>query len=143
MRIRRTVTTGLVAATLLTLAACTSAETTASSAEAADTTPSATPSRLTNEEREEIGKEIGMPAEPAGDKRQELLDTIAEVNPDAVRYEDKAIDAARNQCFAINGDGKRLGWTASQRFTYRDVTTTEAQGKQINAALKASGFCDV
>ncbi|MFE6062529.1 hypothetical protein [Streptomyces sp. NPDC056431] len=32
-------------------------------------------------------------------------------------------------------------WFASQHFTYKDVTTTEAQGKVINQALKDSGFC--
>ncbi|CAM5474450.1 MULTISPECIES: hypothetical protein [Streptomyces] len=39
-----------------------------------------------------------------------------------------------------SGSGK-VGWAASQRFTYEDVTTTEAQGKQINEALKGLGFC--
>lgn len=94
-------------------------------------------------DREAAAKEAGLPPKPTGAKRQELLDAIAEINPDAVRYEDKAVDAARNQCSAINGDANRLDWLASQRFTYKDVTTTEAQGKEINAALKRIGFCDV
>jgi membrane-bound lytic murein transglycosylase B len=136
----RTRHAAIAAAAILALSACT---TESPDSDAKATPSSSAPSELTDQEREEIGKEIGMPAEPTGDKRQELLDAIAEVNPDAVRYEDKAIDAARNQCFGINGNGKRLDWTASQRFTYKDVTTTEAQGKQINAALKRIGFCDV
>ncbi len=58
-----------------------------------------------------------------------------------MKYEDKAIDAARNQCSALNGGGGKADWAASQRFTYKDITTTEAQGKQINEALKGLGFC--
>jgi membrane-bound lytic murein transglycosylase B len=139
MRTRHTAT-ALTAAALLALTACSADD---SSTTAADTKPSAAPSEISDEERQKIGEEIGTPAEPTGAKRQELLDAIAEINPDAVRYEDKAIDASRNQCFAINGKGRKLDWTASQRFTYKDVTTTEAQGKQINAALKRIGFCDV
>ncbi|MCC9712060.1 hypothetical protein E4N62_46765 [Streptomyces sp. MNU76] len=94
-------------------------------------------------DRDAAAKAAGLPPEPTGAKRQELLDAIEAVNPDAVRHEDKAVDAARNQCSAINGEANRLDWLAAQRFTYKDVTTTEAQGKQINAALKRIGFCDV
>ncbi|MFF9819811.1 hypothetical protein [Streptomyces sp. NPDC014006] len=54
-----------------------------------------------------------------------------------------ALDAARNQCSSINNGGQRLDWMNSQRFSYKDVTTSEAQGKAINNALKASGFCRV
>jgi hypothetical protein len=94
-------------------------------------------------DREAAGKAAGIPPEPTGTKRQELLDALAQAAPATVTHEDKAIDAARNQCSAINGDSNRLDWLASQRFTYKDVTTTEAQGKKINDALKASGFCNV
>ncbi|WP_432032755.1 hypothetical protein [Streptomyces antibioticus] len=83
----------------------------------------------------------GIPPVPTGADRQELLNAIAQAAPDAARYEDKAIDAARNQCSALDSD--RADWLASQRFTYKDVTTTEAQGKQINTALKSLRFCDV
>lgn len=88
-------------------------------------------------------KAAGIPPKPTGATRAKLLRALAAVNPDIVRYEDKAIDAARNQCSAINGGGGRLDWAASQRFTYKDVTTTEAQGKQINQALKEGEFCKV
>lgn len=88
-------------------------------------------------------KAAGIPPVPTGADRAELLRALAAANPDIVKYEDKAVDAARNQCSAINGGGNRADWTASQRFTYKDVTTTEAQGKQINAALKGLHFCDV
>ncbi|MDX3634319.1 hypothetical protein PV728_29460 [Streptomyces europaeiscabiei] len=104
-------------------------------------TASATADR--QEEKADAGKAAGIPPKPTGKERQALLDALAAAAPDVVRYEDKAIDAARNQCSAINGGAQRLNWSAAQRFTYKDVVTTEAQGKKINAALKDSGFCKV
>ncbi|MFE4702925.1 hypothetical protein ACFRIC_38205 [Streptomyces sp. NPDC056738] len=86
-------------------------------------------------------KAAGIPPVPTGVKRAQLLRALGAANPGIVKYEDKAIDAARNQCMAINGGGRKLDRTASQRFTYKDVTTTETQGKQINDALKGLGFC--
>ncbi|MFI6494901.1 hypothetical protein [Streptomyces sp. NPDC050564] len=88
-------------------------------------------------------KAAGIPPKPTGAKRAQLLRALAAANPGIVKYEDKAIDASRNQCSAINGGGGKLDWAAAQRFTYKDVTTTEAQGKQINEALKGLGFCKV
>jgi hypothetical protein len=96
-----------------------------------------------NADQDAAAKAAGIPPEPTGAKRAELLDALGAVNPDIVKYEDKAIGAARNQCSAINGGAQRLDWSASQRFTYKDVTTTEAQGKQINDRLKSIGFCKV
>ncbi|MER5514321.1 hypothetical protein [Streptomyces sp. NPDC002763] len=86
-------------------------------------------------------KTTGIPPEPTPVMRAELLRALAAANPGIVRYEDKAIDAARNQCSALDSD--KADWAASQRFTYKDVTTTEAQGKQINEALKGLNFCKV
>ncbi|MFJ2399021.1 hypothetical protein ACIOTI_40685 [Streptomyces sp. NPDC087843] len=90
-----------------------------------------------------LAKATGIPPRPTGAARARLLRALAAAAPAASRYEDKAIDAARNQCSAINGGAQRLDHLASQRFTYKDATTTEAQGKQINQALKATGFCVV
>lgn len=103
----------------------------------ADATPKATKT-VDNSNAEQAA---GIPPKPTGAKRAELLRALAAANPDIVKYEDKAIDAARNQCSALSSP--KADWTASQRFTYKDVTTTEAQGKQINEALKGIGFCKV
>ncbi|MFJ2515599.1 hypothetical protein ACIPEL_36280 [Streptomyces griseoviridis] len=92
-------------------------------------------------DREKAAKTAGIPANPTGADRQELLDALAAAAPDVVRYEDKAVDAARNQCSAITGGANKLDWLASQRFTYKDVVTTEDQGAKLNAALTKSGFC--
>ncbi|MEU2975697.1 hypothetical protein ABZ678_01435 [Streptomyces hirsutus] len=98
---------------------------------------------LTQEQKDENSKAAGLPLKPTGQEREQLLDTLAEAAPDVVRHEDKAIDAARNQCSSINNGSPRLDWMAGRRFTYKDVTTSEVQGKAINDALKASGFCKV
>ncbi|MFE2353460.1 hypothetical protein [Streptomyces parvulus] len=131
----RTTAAALAAGVLLALTACSSSDDEASN----KPTPAATPSP----DFSKAEKAAGIPPEPTGAKRQQLLDALAKAAPDVVKYEDDAIDAARNQCSAINGGGAKLDWTASQRFTYEDVTTTEAQGKAINEALKSSGFCKV
>ncbi|WP_432135160.1 hypothetical protein [Streptomyces sp. bgisy154] len=136
MRIR---TAAITAAAILgaTLTACSSPEPDATA------TPSATPPTLTDEQRESAAAAAGYPPMPTGAKRTELLAALKAVNPGIVRYEDKAISAARNQCSAINSGSDKVDWFASQRFTYKDVTTSEAQGKQINDALKRLGFCKV
>ncbi|WP_326782768.1 hypothetical protein [Streptomyces sp. NBC_00151] len=103
------------------------------------TTAAATPSV----DHSAAEKAAGLPPVPTGADRAALLRALKAANPDTVRYEDKAIDGARNQCMAINGGAQKLDWAASQRFTYKDVATTEAQGKQINEALKGLGFCKV
>lgn len=55
-----------------------------------------------------------MPLRPTGADRRALLDALAAAAPDAFRYDDEAVDAARNQCSAINGTGvKRIDWLAS------------------------------
>ncbi|WP_216588579.1 hypothetical protein [Streptomyces brasiliscabiei] len=139
MRIRRTAV--IVAALACALTACSS-----SSKSDAKTKPSEKASaekEVTQEQKDDALKSAGIPPEPTGKDRQALLDALAGAAPDVVRYEDKAIDAARNQCSAINGGAQKLDWTASMRFTYKDVTTSEEQGAKINAALKSSGFCKV
>lgn len=134
MRTRITIA-AITAALAVTLVGCNSSDD--------DSKPKATTSSQPSADVSAAEKAAGIPPEPTGAKRVELLRALAAVNPGIVKYEDKAIDAARNQCSAINGGGSKVDWTASQRFTYKDVTTTEAQGKQINKALKDLGFCKV
>ncbi|MEU6842285.1 hypothetical protein ABZ930_10485 [Streptomyces sp. NPDC046716] len=136
----RTIAVGMLAAAALALTACTSdntvdAEAKPSSAESA-TKPSTDASAAAD-----AAKAAGIPPEPTGHERQALLKILASVNPAVLKDEDKAVDAARNQCSAINGGAQKLDQSASQRFTFGEVKTTEAQGKQINDLLKASGFC--
>ncbi|MFG2439053.1 hypothetical protein [Streptomyces sp. NPDC048508] len=139
MRTRTTVA-ALAVLGVLALAGCTSSD-----SDKTDSKPKATPveQELTQQQKDDALKAAGIPKEPTGVKRAQLLRALAAANPDTVKYEDKAVDAARNQCSAINGGAQRLDWSASQRFSYKDVTTSEVQGARINAALRASGFCKV
>ncbi|MFD3835324.1 hypothetical protein ACFWWC_03580 [Streptomyces sp. NPDC058642] len=143
MRIRKTAVT--VAALAFALTACSSsASTDDESSKSSKTATTKAPSKeLTKEQKDGALAAAGIPKEPTGADRAALLRALAAINPDIVKHEDKAIGAAQNQCGAINRDGQRLDHWAGERFTYRDVTTTEAQGKQINAALKDLGFCKV
>ena len=136
----RTTAGVLAAAILVTLVGCTPTRTVELRTQPAETS---TPKASTTADRNDALKAAGIPPEPTGTARQALLDALAAVNPDVVRYEDKAIDASRNQCSAFGEGVQRPDWLASQRFTYKDVTTSEAQGKEINAALKRLGFCNV
>ncbi|WP_432180545.1 hypothetical protein [Streptomyces sp. NBC_00063] len=133
----RTTAAGLILASALALTACSADNTADAKAKpsASEITPQ--PSFAATD----AAKAAGIPPEPTGQKRQALLKILAAANPDIVKYEDKAIDAARNQCAAINGGVQKLDYLASQRFTYKDVKTSEAQGAQINESLQASGFC--
>jgi hypothetical protein len=134
----RTAIGAITAALTLTLIGCT-----ASDDGKPEPKPKPTKTNQPSADVSEAVKAAGIPPEPTGAERAQLLRALAAANPDIVKYEEKAIDAARNQCSAINGNSPRADWTAAQRFTYKDVTTTEAQGKQINEALKGLDFCKV
>ncbi|MDT0567906.1 hypothetical protein RM704_10560 [Streptomyces sp. DSM 3412] len=141
MRIRHTAV--VVAALACALTACSGSNATDDAKATPSAKASATEKEVTQDQKDNAAKSAGIPPEPTGKERQALLDALAGAAPDVVKYEEKAVDAARNQCSAINGGGNRLDWTASMRFTYKDVVTTEEQGAKINEALKSSGFCKV
>ncbi len=137
----RTTTVALLLVGALALTACSSSDDKADSER--NTGPSATAPQLTQKQKDEIARSSGLPPKPDAVERAKLIRALQAAAPDVVRYEDKAVDAARNQCMAINGKATRLDWLASQRFTYEDVRTTEEQGAKINDALRATGFCKV
>lgn len=128
MRIR----TGILAASaavLLTLTACGSDDEGDSSAPPTKTTePSA--------DMSEALEDAGIPAEPEGAKREALLAALKVIDPALVADEEKAIDAARNQCSSLNGGADNVDSSAAQRFSTGDLQLDEAQGRLINAALK-------
>jgi ABC-type glycerol-3-phosphate transport system substrate-binding protein len=139
MHIRTAAAAAVILAAALT--ACSSSDDTTDAG--SKPTPKASTSHTPDPAYSDAMKAAGIPPEPTGDERTALLKALAAVKPDVVTYEQRAVDASRNQCSAINKGAQRLDWLASQRFTYKTVTTTEAQGKQINQALKDSGFCKV
>ncbi|MGW5673951.1 hypothetical protein ACWEV4_02465 [Streptomyces sp. NPDC003860] len=140
MKYRSTATALTALALAATLSAC-SSDDDDSAKKSTPSTPTAAASASASNTAD-TQRSSGIPPKPTGPERAALLAAIKAVAPDAAAHEEKAIDAARNQCQAINSGGAKLDWSASQRFSYKDVTTTEAQGKAINQALKASGFCN-
>lgn len=135
-------TTAILA--VLALTACgTSTPEPSTPAKPAPATTSATPTELPKDVRESIAAAAGLPPKPTGAKRAELLAKLTAINPGIGKDEDKAIDAARNQCQSINRGGNKLDWMAAQRFSYRGNEVSEAEGKELNKVLKDSGFCKV
>lgn len=139
MRTTRITATAVTAALAVTLVGCSSL----TGGDKADSPKSATPTTDSMVGAGSAEKTYGIPTVPTGARRAELLGALAAVNKDIVKYEDKAIEAARNQCSALNGDSAEAAQAAAQRFTYKDVTTTEAQGAKIDTALKDLEFCEV
>jgi hypothetical protein len=139
----RSAIAAITTALTITLVGCSgSSSNSTNSPKPKDPAPTApAPSVSSTPDKGDDAKTAGIPPEPNEGDRVTLLRALAAANPDIVKYEDKAIDAARNQCSAINSGSDKADWAASQRFTYKDVTTTEAQGKQINEALVGLGFC--
>ncbi|MGW2130443.1 hypothetical protein [Streptomyces coelicoflavus] len=127
---KRTATAAVLLAALAALSACSS-----DSDDSTDAAPSTSPSADYSAAEEKAG----IPPEPTGDARTELLAALFDVDPKLVTDEADAIDNARNQCAAINGGADRLDYLASQRFSGGDVEVTEEQGKHINTAL--TEFC--
>ncbi|MFL0393933.1 MULTISPECIES: DUF732 domain-containing protein [Streptomyces] len=78
----------------------------------------------------------GIPPEPTGADRTAYLDAIAAVDPTLTAEPDKAIDAGRNQCSALDGGAQRLDYLAAQRFGNDAHPLTDAQGAELNAALR-------
>ncbi|MFE6683943.1 hypothetical protein [Streptomyces sp. NPDC057729] len=81
-------------------------------------------------------KAAGIPPAPTGNDRDAYLDAIAAVDPQIIVDEEKAIDAGRNQCASLAGDSKMPDWAAAQRFGNDTRPLTDAQGKQLNEALR-------
>lgn len=121
---RRLTTAVLTASALLALTACSST----------DAKPETTPSV----DYSAAEKAAGIPAAPTGAKRTALLDALKAIDPSLVADEDKAIDHARNQCSSLNGGSAKADWSAAQRFGDDTHPLTDAQGKAINAALRAT-----
>ncbi|MFJ8145716.1 hypothetical protein ACIQ8D_32425 [Streptomyces sp. NPDC096094] len=129
---KRTATAAVLLAALAALSACGSGD---DSTDAAPTTRAASP----NVDYPAAEKKAGIPPEPTGKARDNVLAVLFDVNPALVADEDDAIDNARNQCAAINGGAERLEWSAQQRFTSSTHEVTEDEAKHINIGL--AEFC--
>lgn len=80
----------------------------------------------------------GLPPAPTGARRDALLAALRDVDGDLVRDEEKAVDAARNQCAALDGGAAKPERSAARRFSYDGVTLTDDDGTHLNIALRGT-----
>ncbi|MFE1839243.1 hypothetical protein [Streptomyces sviceus] len=131
--------TALTLATVATLAALTACSSSDDGATAKKSTPSAAPESVSASDAAAALHSAGIPAKPTGQARADLLAALRKISPALVADEDDAIDNSRNQCSAINGKAAKLDWSAQQRFGTSSHEVSDAEAKQINAALTT--FC--
>ncbi|MFE0804255.1 hypothetical protein [Streptomyces sp. NPDC058812] len=129
---KRTVTAAVLLAALAALSACSGGD---DSDNTAPTTKTASP----GVDYSAAEEKAGIPPEPTGEARDNLLAVLFDVNPALVADEEDAIDNARNQCAAINGGAERLEGSAQQRFSSSAHEVTEDEAKHINIGL--AEFC--
>ncbi|MET7497586.1 DUF732 domain-containing protein [Streptomyces sp900116325] len=101
-----------------------------------DTIKSTAPEASSAADASGSAKNAGMPPKPTGAERDAVLATILDVNSNLIHDEDKAINAARNQCAALDGGATNPDHTAAQRFSYDGVTLTDDDGSHINFGLR-------
>lgn len=131
----RTTTAAIAAAAVLavTVVGCSSEK---DSESKADTVKSTAPEASSAADNSGAAKNAGLPPEPTGAERDAVLASILDVNSNLVHDEDKAINAARNQCAALDGGGTNPDHSAAQWFSYDGVTLTDDDGSHINIGLR-------
>ncbi|WP_431949642.1 hypothetical protein [Actinacidiphila sp. bgisy167] len=144
MRTRIITATLLLAVAGTALSGCGSAkEPTAAAPEApaASQSPADQADRADQADQGDALAAAGIPDAPTGAERAALIAALQAINPDFAKDPDKAIEAARNQCGAINSNSPEADAEAARRFTYHGNELPESQGKAINEALKRLDFC--
>ncbi|MFI2780266.1 hypothetical protein [Streptomyces sp. ALB3] len=131
MRIR-TMTAATAAILTVTIVGCGSGKSGESKADTANSTVAAGPNASDGTGAEKAG----IPPEPTGAERDAVLAAIRDVNAHLTRDEDKALDAARNQCSSLDGGATNPDRTAAQRFSYDGVTLTDDDGSHLNTGLR-------
>ncbi|MFE0762608.1 DUF732 domain-containing protein [Streptomyces smyrnaeus] len=99
--------------------------------------PSTTP-KVDKSHRADAEKAAGIPPKPTGADRAAYLRAIAAVDPALTAEPEKAIDAGRNQCSALDGGASRVDYLAAQRFGNDAHPLTDAQGAELNKALRGT-----
>lgn len=132
MRIR-TITAAIVAILAVTVVGC---STDKGSDSRVDTANSTVPEASSAAGNSGAAKNAGTPPEPTGAERDAVLEAVHDVNGNLTHDEDKAINAARNQCAALDGGAMNPDHAAAQRFSYDGVTLTDDDGSHINFGLR-------
>ncbi|MFE9340854.1 hypothetical protein [Streptomyces sp. NPDC007063] len=102
-----------------------------------DSKPSATP-KTESSDRADAEKAAGIPPKPTGADRAAYLRAIAAVDPALTAEPDKAIDAGRNQCAALGGGASNTDHFAAERFGNDAHPLTDAEGAELNEALRGT-----
>ncbi|MDT3724539.1 hypothetical protein ROS62_06405 [Streptomyces sp. DSM 41972] len=129
----------LIAALAVTLVGCSSDDSkTEAAASSSSAQPSATHSTQAADRPGIDASEADdvLPAEPTGAERDAVLAVVMDVSAKLLADEDKAIDAARNQCGALNSGAANVDHLAAQRFSYDGVTLTDEDGAHLNTGLR-------
>ncbi|MFD5269443.1 hypothetical protein [Streptomyces sp. NPDC058335] len=129
----RTTTASIVAVLAVTVVGCSSGK---ASDSKADTIKSTAPEASSTADNSVAAKNTGIPPEPTGAERDAVLAAIHDVNSNLTHDEDKAVNAARNQCASLDGGATNPDHTAAQRFSYDGVTLTDDDGSHINLGLR-------
>lgn len=132
MRIRTT-TAAIVAVLAVTVVGCSSGK---ASDSKADSVKSTRPEASSAAGDSDAAKNAHIPPAPTGAERDAVLATIHDVNANLTHDEDKAINAARNQCASLDGGATNPEHGAAQRFSYDGVTLTDDDGRHINFGLR-------
>lgn len=134
----RTTTAAIAAVLAFTVVGCSSdSDSTGDSGSRADSTGSSAASEASSSADDSgAAKDAGLPPEPTGAERDAVLAAVMDVNSKLTQDEDKAIDAARNQCVALDGGAANTNHSAAQRFSYDGITLTDDDGSHINIALR-------
>lgn len=128
----------LLAAALLALTACGTEPEPDSPAAGPTASAPAVVGTADSGDSSEAEKAAGIPDAPTGAARDAYLAAIRDVDPAIVEDEEKAIDAGRNQCSHLAAPNDKSDWLAAQRFGNDARPLTDAQGKALNAALRAT-----
>lgn len=115
------------AAAVLALAACSSNSgdnTAGSTSSASAATPSTSVSSL--------------PPKPQGPALAAYLAALKVVDPDLVTDQDGAVEDGRTQCAVLSTDPDTADHLAAQRFSTPGKQLSDAQGKLIDTALRAT-----
>ncbi|WP_327713013.1 hypothetical protein OG912_36055 [Streptomyces sp. NBC_00464] len=132
MRIRTT-TAAIAAVLAVSIAGCSGDK---GSDSKADATRSTAPETSRAADNSDAAKKGGLPPEPTGAARSAALQAIHDVNGNLTHDEDKAIDAARDQCAALDGGATNPDRGAAQRFSYDGIKLTDDDGGHLNHGLR-------
>ncbi|MEU8621121.1 hypothetical protein [Streptomyces sp. NPDC048623] len=129
MRIRITIAV-VVAALAFTAVGCSGSDSDSGSGSKAGATTSAPAA-------DSATKDAGLPPEPTGAERAAVLAVLFDVGGGGLTGdEDKAIDASRKQCAALDSGVADPDHAAAQQFSYDGRTLTDDDGKHINIGLR-------